>query len=251
LSKGLRTLVLDIENSYVLGGVWGLFNQNLSLDQMLDYGTVLCWAAKWHGEKAITYRDYTQLDFLDELWGMLDDADAVLTYNGRRHDIPLLNREFIKMGMGPPSPFKHIDLYETVKRNFKFPSGKMQHVLTELNLPTKVEHEGFKLWVKCLEGDEKAWATMKKYNIQDVKVLEKLYDKMLPWINNHPNHSLHAKDFVCPHCGSKHLQSRGVYRTTVGQYRRYYCKDCQSWSRERFTELDLETRKKILVATNI
>ena len=108
-------------------------------------------------------------------------------------------------------------------------------------------HDGFEMWVKCLEGDKKAWAQMKKYNIRDVKMLERLYYRFQPWISSHPNHSLFAKDTVCPYCGSKHIQSRGTYKTNVGEYRRMYCNDCGGWSRTRLTEIDLETRKKIVV----
>jgi hypothetical protein len=32
-----------------------------------------------------------------------------------------------------------------------------------------------------MEGDHKAWAEMKKYQIQDVNLLVELYDKLLPW----------------------------------------------------------------------
>ncbi len=32
-----------------------------------------------------------------------------------------------------------------------------------------------------MEGDDKAWAEMKKYQIQDVNLLVDLYEKLLPW----------------------------------------------------------------------
>jgi hypothetical protein len=211
---------------------------------------MLCFAAKWLGDKRIYSYKHDHVEFLEILWDLLDEADGVITYNGRRHDLPIINREFIKAGFGPPSPYKHVDVYETVRKNFKFPSGKMQHVITELELGSKLDHEGFEMWVKCMEGDKKAWKTMLEYNIQDVKVLEKLYNKMLPWISSHPNRSLHEKDSVCPHCGSKHLHYRGVYRTTVGEYRRIHCQECGAWSRERFTAIDVDKRKKIIVGTS-
>ena len=51
---------------------------------------------------------------------------------------------------------------------------------------------------------------MKKYNIQDVKLTEKLYKKLQGWIKIHPNHNLETEDMCCPNCGSFHLQKRGV-----------------------------------------
>jgi hypothetical protein len=40
-----------------------------------------------------------------------------------------------------------------------------------------------------MNKDKQAWDMMKKYNIQDVVLLEKVYEKMLSWIRNHPNHN--------------------------------------------------------------
>src|SRR3546814_9732662 len=41
----------------------------------------------------------------------------------------------------------------------------------------KVKHEGFPLWVSVLEGDTKAQNRMKKYCIQDTKLLVTLYKR--------------------------------------------------------------------------
>jgi len=240
--------MLDIENSYLLGGVWGMWNQTLSLDQLLDHGKVLCWSAKWYGKKDMLFARYDDNHFLPSIHALLDEADAVVSYNGKRHDIPLLNREFLKEGMSPPSPYKQIDLLETAKRAFKFPSNKLQHVSDELGIGQKLEHEGFQMWVDCLQGNEKAWAQMKKYNMQDVKLLEKLYEKLKPWIANHPNHNLYGNKGVCPTCGSKHIQQRGYYKTQTGIYKRIACLDCGTWSRTRYTEVEKSEAKNVLTS---
>lgn len=245
----MKVLVLDIENTYITAGVWGMYGVNIGIEQLLDNGKILCAAAKWLDDKVIMYKRNEGKEFLTWLHDLLSEADAVLTYNGRRHDLPFINREFLKANMHPPSPYKHIDLLETAKKQFKFPSNKMQHLLGELNLGSKVDHEGFPLWIKCAAGNKRAWETMRKYNINDVRVLEKLYYRLQPWITSHPNRSLWAKDTVCPYCGSKHLQSRGTgeYKTTVGSYRKFSCKDCGGWSRTRYTEITKEERKNIMV----
>lgn len=243
----MRILALDIENSYIVGGVWGIWNQTIGLEQMFEYGKILCYSAKWLGKKDIIFAKHDEPHFLTQLHALLDEADAVLTYNGKRHDVPMINREFIKAGLAPPSPYKHIDLLETMKRMFKFPSNKLQHVCKELGLGQKTEHEGFGLWVKCLQDDATAWKTMRTYNIQDVKLLEKLYNKTQAWIVGHPNHNVYGKYGVCPKCGGKHLQSRGKYQTQTAIYTRLQCQDCKSWSRTRFTETDKELLKTIYV----
>ena len=46
----------------------------------------------------------------------------------------------------------------------------------------KVKHSGFELWIDCMDGDKKAWAEMKRYQIQDVQLLDKLYEVLIPWL---------------------------------------------------------------------
>ena len=249
--NGPKVLVLDIENSYILAGAWGLWNQNIGLNQIMDYGKVICYAFKWLDGTRITFKKHTDEDFLDCIHEAMDEADAILTFNGRKHDIPMLNREFLKARLNPPSPYKHIDLYETVKQQFKFPSNKMGHILNELEAKyQKQSNEGFPLWVKCLQGNKQAWRDMKEYNIGDVQGLEEMYWELLPWIRNHPNHNLYGSVGACPTCGGSHLQRRGFHRNGTTKYQRFQCMDCGKWSRTRFTEITPEERHAVLTGAD-
>ena len=102
-----------------------------------------------------------------------------------------------------------------------------------LGLGAKVRHEGWDLWKDCMNGVPEAWAIMEKYNKQDVILLEKLYNKLQPWIDQHPNRNMYTDRPVCPNCGANALQSRGVYKTTTQEYIRYHCTGCGKWSRAR------------------
>lgn len=243
----IKILCLDIETSFLITAQWSLWDKFTPLERLFDNGKVLCYAAKWLGKKDVFFAKHDETHFLTSIHALLDEADAVLTYNGKKFDVPMLNREFIKAGLAPPSPYKQIDLLETMKKMFRFPSNKLQHISSELGIGQKAEHEGFGLWIKCMQEDASAWATMKKYNIQDVKLLEKLYNKTQAWIVGHPNHNVYGKYGVCPKCGGKHLQSRGKYQTQTAIYTRLQCQDCKSWSRTRFTETDRELRESIYV----
>lgn len=236
---------MDIENSYLVGGMWGIWNQTISLPQLFEHGKVVCYAARWRGTKEMMFGRYDEPDFLQKIWNLMDEADVILTFNGKRHDIPMLNREFVKAGMGPPSPSKQLDLFPTVKSVFKFPSNKLQHVANELGIGQKLDHEGFPLWVKVVQGDEKAWAKMERYNKQDVRLLDKLYDKLQPWVANHPNYNLFGRVGVCPHCGGTHYQKRGTYKTQTGIYERFHCQKCKTWFRGRFTQVARENAAQV------
>jgi predicted RNA-binding Zn-ribbon protein involved in translation (DUF1610 family) len=90
---------------------------------------------------------------------------------------------------------------------------------------------------------------MKKYNCQDVVSTLKLYLRLRPWIEGHPNLGVYdASDKpLCPKCGSEHLQRRGVARKQQGMYARFQCTSCGGWSRGKMMELPLKKRRNLLV----
>jgi hypothetical protein len=229
----MKTLIVDIETSPNVAHVWQLFNQNVSLDQLQEPSFTLCWAAKWRGESKKVFANYHDPDFLQKIWNMMDEADAVVHYNGDKFDIPVLNKEFILAGMPPPSPYASIDLYKVVKKKFRFASLKMGHVAQQLGLSQKVAHSGHSLWVGVLQDDDKAWRMMKKYNLGDIVVTEELLERLLPWIDSFPNQNLYVDSDqpLCPTCGSTDLQRRGHSYTRLGRYQRFRCNGCTRWSR--------------------
>ena len=180
---------------------------------------------------------------------MLSEADAVVHYNGKKFDIPKLNGEFLKHDMPPPPPPYQIDLYHTVKQNFKLTSHKLDFVARHLGVEGKVQHKGMDLWSGCMKGNKADWKVMKEYNIGDVILLERVYPRLLPWIKNGPNLALYSDstEVMCPSCGSNNVQKRGFYKTPTQTYQRHRCGDCFSWSKARVTMLSPIKRKSVLV----
>jgi DNA polymerase elongation subunit (family B) len=230
----MRILTIDIETTPNLAHAWRLWDENIGLEQLLEPTEILCWAAKWYGKSKVEFSSEFhdgREAMIQQAWDLLDDADVVLHYNGRRFDVPHLNREFLSLGFDPPAPFQQIDLLETVKRQFKFPSNRLAYVSKALGLGGKVSHEGHALWIGCMAGETAAWERMRRYNIGDVKLTEQLYDRLLPWIQRHPSHGAMSGKDVCPACGSDDLQHRGHSYTRIGSYQRYQCNACGKWSR--------------------
>lgn len=234
----MKTLCIDIETTPNLAHVWGLWDQNIGLNQLLEATEMLCFAAKWLDKPPVfffsthgTGKD-AMIHYAHEL---LDQADVVMHFNGKRFDVPHLNREFVALGLNPPSPYQQIDLLTAVKKQFKFPSNKLDYVLQALGLAGKKKHEGHELWIKCMAGDEKAWRRMAAYNKRDVRALEELYYRIQPWVPNHPNVALYNDDpeavgKACPGCGGVNLKMQGHRYTAIGKYQRFQCADCGKWS---------------------
>lgn len=229
----MKILLLDIETSPNVAHVWGIWQQNVGINQLMESSYVLCWAAKWLGEDELIF-DSVHVSkpkkMLQRIHDLISEADAVVHYNGTKFDMPTLNKEFLLHNMNPPAPYKQIDLLRQVRSQFRFPSNKLDYVAKRLDLGKKTSHEGHELWVKCMNKDKDAWFRMEEYNKQDVVLLEKLYIRLLPWIKSHPNHNHQSTGHVCPTCGGTHLQKRGVAVTATSTYQRFQCRGCGSWS---------------------
>lgn len=240
MADGPRILLLDIEVSPTLATVWGLFQQNIAINQLIGNSEVLTWVAKWHGEKQLIdgslNRDGKRR-MLRKMHGLLSEADAVVTWNGNGFDLKILNKEFLLQGIKPPPPYKSIDLLKTSRKQFRFTSNKLDYVSQQLGLGTKVKHRGHDLWLDCMNRKPSAFREMLVYNRQDVVLLERIYDRFMPWVQNHPNHSLYTDcgAAVCPNCGGHKLKPRGYAITRTGKYRRFQCAapKCGKWTHER------------------
>lgn len=243
-----RILILDIETAPHIAYVWAAWKQNIGQNQWKQKGHIMSYAAKWLGEDEIMYvenRKSNDKPIVKKLFRLLDQADVVVAHNGDRFDLPVILGRGLSHGLNPPSPYHTVDTCRVARKRFRFTSNSLQNLAEELGLPDKKEQHkkfpGFELWLECLRKNDEAWAEMKKYNIEDVVVLEELYLKMRPYINDHPNVATVSEDgeVKCPKCGSSNIQYRGYYYTKMGLcYRRFVCKDCGGWGRERYSVKD-------------
>ncbi len=236
----LKVLVIDIETSPLIAYVWGLKDQNVGLNQITKDSHVIAWAAKWLGSPAsqVMYRDQRNAKHIEDdkallkpLWKLLDEADIVITQNGQRFDGPRLNARFIMHGMNPPSPYKHLDTYQIVKRVAQFTSNKLEYLTQKLCVKyKKLSHSkfpGMTLWDQCLKGSLKAWNEMRRYNIHDVLATEELYMKIKAWAPDAMPKVYEGPG--CKICGHSTLTSWGFYRKSKAVYKRFNCRNCGAW----------------------
>lgn len=233
-----KCLIFDIETSPIKAYVWGLKDQNISLNQIVEDWKVLAWGAKWLGQSKVLYEDVrkqTEKQILQDIWELLNEADIVITQNGQSFDSRRLNARFIQHGMQPPSPYRHIDTYLLIKRAADFTSNKLEYLTAKLCTKyKKLDHgrfPGMSLWNECLKGNKKAWDEMKIYNIHDVLSTEELYMKIRAWgPQNMPN--VYNAQALCRVCGSA-AQRRGPVKDHP-KLQRLHCQNplCGRWSTE-------------------
>lgn len=244
--SGPKCLVFDIETAPMLAYVWGKGEQHINLPNIKSDWYVIAWAAKWLGDPAskIIYRDQrgkkdieNDKELVSGLWKLLDEADIVITQNGKNFDSPKLNARFLTHGMPPPSPYKHLDTYQIVKKVAKFTASSLEYLSEKLCTKyKKLKHKkfpGFSLWKECLSGNQDAWQEMKTYNMHDVLATEELYGKLQAWDNSIKFDSYNDNEFKSCNCGSRSFIYKGYSYTTAGKYQRFKCTSCGKWDQHK------------------
>ena len=243
---GCNILILDIETMYAIVHTWSLWPKFISPNDIIEPVSTICWAAMWDHERSTMFGKMSDPDGLDTLYNLIDEADAIVGYNSKGFDMKHLMKDFILAGYHPPSSWADIDLYTTVRGQFKFQSNKLDYVCQQLRIGRKTKHEGMGLWDRVKAGDPKAWKKMEQYNRNDVKMTKALYHTLLPWIKNHPNVGMWVMDPhnpVCTHCASTDLVHKGKQMNTKTQsYLRYKCNNCGTPLRGRFTTRPKDSR---------
>jgi DNA polymerase elongation subunit (family B) len=228
--QGVKILTLDIETKPAIAYIWRMFDENIGVEQILENGGLLCFGAKWVGEKGMMFYsewEHGQKGMVEAAYRLFEEADAIVTYNGDKFDIPKLRGEMALQYIKAPPPVTSIDMYKVVKK-LGYEMNKLAFIGPHLQIGSKVKHEGFSLWSKVLAGDERARKRMRRYCLQDVRVTERLYNRLKGYILNHP-HMGGIKSEACGACGSHKLQNRGFRRTKSFRIQRRQCQSCGSW----------------------
>lgn len=229
-----KILLLDIETSPLISYTWGLYEQNV-IKRIQTFSILTC-AYKWLGGKTKVLSNLPtyptdDLQLCRDLHKLLNEAEIVVAHNGASFDIKKINTRFIIHKMPPPSSYKIVDTKIVAKHVACFDSNSLNNLGLDMDEGEKIKHRGFEMWEGCLRGNLRDWKDMKKYNIQDVELLEKIYLRLRPWMTSHPHTSMEPGR--CPKCGSSSLIAQGTKRTISATLQRYQCRSCGGWSSER------------------
>lgn len=236
-------LFLDIETAPILMASWSMRSPEASAVWVERDTFILMFSYKWAHEKTVKAcclpdfprykRDrYDDKDLCRVLHRLMDKADIICAHNGDAFDIKKINSRLITNGFNPPSPFKTIDTLKTARRVFKFDSNKLDNIGRYLKEGRKIPNTGAALWRGCVEGDLKAWRTLRRYGKQDTALLESVYHRLKSWSPNHPNVNLYDHmrlAHACPTCRSTQVQRRGFMVKLATRRARFQCQDCGHW----------------------
>ncbi|MDB4028386.1 ribonuclease H-like domain-containing protein [Flavobacteriaceae bacterium] len=259
-----KILLYDLETSMIKSYHWGLWQQNISIGAIIEDWYVICWSAKWLGTDAIINssvhtepqcgprtRDSEHL-VIRKLWDLVDEADILIAYNGKRFDRKKMNAKFLEYGLPEPSPYKVIDPMLIVKGNFALTSNKMDFVTKYIDSNDEGKlSTNLQLWIDAMEDDTIALDRMQVYCDEDINVLERVYMAVRHWDKNAPNLALHYKDDAprCNGCGSKDLTliPNKTSNTNLSKFTIVRCNNCCKILRTRDNVLSKEKKQSLLM----
>lgn len=253
--KKPRILLADIETLPLEVYAWGLFDQNIGLNQIKTDWTVLSWSAKWFGEPTVFYEDVRDQKnvrndkrILRGIWKLLDEADIVIWHYGTAFDHKKLNARFILNGLKPPSPYKQIDTKKLASKHFGFTSNKLEYLSDKINKKFKKskhkKFDGFSMWTECMKGNIAAFKEMEAYNRLDVLSLEELYVNLQAWGTGVDFNVYRGETQTACNCGNEKMSKKGFVYSKAGKFQQYQCRDCGSWSSARGKENNLLSGEK-------
>lgn len=240
-----KILIWDIETSPIVAAVWGLFNQNINFDSIIDDWYIICAAWKWHGDKEIDtisvldcktrFKKDHKDDYhvVKKLHKVLSEADVLVAHNGDKFDLKKFNARALFHGLKPIPHMQTIDTLKVARKHFKLTSNRLDYIGQHLGVGKKVDTPKG-LWMDVVKGSREAVETMVNYNIGDITLLEDVYLKLRPFMTTHPNNNIYQWTATegCPNCGCFELVSQGHRFTRAGKFKRYQCKSCGAWPSE-------------------
>lgn len=255
-SVGKRIVFLDIERIGMFAQLYSFYPKFVSPSCFLSkqsFTLSFAWIALDAHEKEIQYRDIqgtfepdhikdlivngkipNNYELVKEMWHVLDDADVIIGHNVKKFDVKCIRAEFLRHGLGEPSPFKQIDTLTSARSYFKFDSNSLAWLTDMFNVEfKKIAHEemqGAELFLNCLFDDAKAWRLNEEYNKYDVLSNRELFFKLQPYCKLINLDVLHRENENVCFCGSKDFTKvEGKYYTTnTNYYQVWKCDKCGS-----------------------
>ncbi len=239
-----KVLLFDIETSLIKYGGFGLRTEYIDYRTIIKDWYIISAAWKWLGEKkiytaslcaddadleAIWSSDYSVVKALAEV---VEEADVLVYHNGDKFDLKKLRTRMIKHDMQPFNrKIVSIDTLKQARKYFGFTSNRLDYIGQFLGVGRKSQH-GSNLWINILKRED-LYNTVKKiekYNKGDIVLLENVYKKMSPYIDQPVRDKEILARCTNPYCGSYKVSKQGTKLTAGGiRKQQFKCSDCGRW----------------------
>lgn len=247
-----RRLFVDIETSPLTVYVFSLndpSNAHISPDNIKEDRAVICIGYKWSGEKqthAISWnRKHSDREMLKAFIPVLESASEVIAHNGDRFDLPWIRWRCIVHNIPMPPRIASFDTYKELNGKVRAPSLRLNYLGRELVGDTKLETKKG-LWGDVMENKPGSLEQMISYCKQDVRLLEKVFNRVRPWLEAKTTIAANSRD--CPECGSQRTRKHDTRTSAKNGSRtvQFRCNDCGSF--HSIKEARFESNKPLAAA---
>lgn len=219
----MKRLLWDCETSPNICLSWRVGRKiTLSPSNILKERAMISLAWKWHGERgvhALTWdKNQDDAKMLREFAKVLDEADEIVAWFGDGFDIRWFRTRCLLHKIRIRPDYKTVDPMKWARSKLLLNSCKLDYVGQFLGVGSKLKTE-FDLWKRIvLDKDAPALKRMVKYNCEDVRLLERVYDR-LSEIVLPPTHAgvlAGGEKWSCPRCESEKVIIQKTKFTAAG-----------------------------------
>lgn len=243
----LKVLFIDIETAPAITNMWRPDDRYIPMDMLIAPGFMLNWGAKWRGQKSFKSglvdiweaQERDDRRIVQDLADLIRQADVVVGHNIDGFDLPRINDRVLFWQLEPLGPVQTIDTYKIAKASLGLLYNKLDYLGLYLGEGRKLKTD-MDLWKECVDGKLDALKKMQRYNRQDVLLLERVFERLIPYAKKLPRLFDATGPRQCVYCGSENLVGHGHTRTAAGTYQRLKCNDCGRTSRRPTQEKALQ-----------
>ena len=220
-----------------------LYTKYLPSDAIKHPKWLICAAWKWldenhvSGVSVLNDPERFKNDFRDDyfvvktLRDVIDQADIVVGHNANNFDWKELKAKIVYHNLPPLPHPQMIDTLKFARSECRFMANDMKYLCKQLECSEQKGSSADR--DKIDDGCPDAIKKELKYCMQDIRAGVKLYERVKPYMSNHPNLGLYevgVHHHQCPRCLSHDVIKRGFRYTKAGKYQQFKCKACGSWS---------------------
>ena len=153
-----------------------------------SYGRLLCMGLKFLDEDKVrmvtarTLRQERAALLTIEKW--FDEANIIVGWNSKMYDWAFIQQRRIVNNLPPMKKPMHIDLMWVHKYHFRSRGHSLLNVGKDLKCKANKFDVHASEWTKAMEGDQAALDLIVKHCVEDCKLTEEVYHKLVPYIKN-------------------------------------------------------------------
>lgn len=177
-----KRLFFDIEVSPNVVLSWRIGGDvSISHDSIVQERAIICVSWKWEGDEnvhSLEWRGGDDRTLVTKFAKVIDSADEIVGQNSDSFDVKWLRTRCLYHNVPISAKFNSIDTLKMARAGFKFNSNKLDYMAKFFGFEGKIKTD-FDLWKDILlKNCPKALNKMVTYCEEDVRQLEKVYQKL-------------------------------------------------------------------------